>query len=55
MDILWGHVLFHFFIDSHIAKRVVTKVRFFDSEYLENETVMVWFSHQIRKNHSQFC
>ena len=50
MGILRGHVLFYLFMDSHIAKRVVTKVRFFNTEYIEHETVMVWFSHQFRKN-----
>ena len=42
-------------MDSHIAKTVVTKVSCFDSEYLQNEMVMVWFSHQIRKVHSELC
>ena len=48
MDILLEHVLFYLLMDSHVGKTVVTKVRCFDSEYLENEIVMVWFSHQIR-------
>ena len=55
MDILLEHVLFYLLIDSQIGKTVVTKVRCFDSEYLENEMVMIWFSHQILKIHSQFC
>ena len=55
MGILLEHVLFYLLVDSHIGKTVVTKVPYFDSEYLENEMVMIWFSLQILKIHSQFC